>query len=303
MDDADEMRLNRAMNVDDYRMSGFRHIPAVATLGDFLPLSGESSSRHADILIGEIACPQVLSLIEDVPWPGRSLLKRVGLGRGLDRHECVDIATGFIRYHSALRDSTDWLLPELVEVMTHQEKSEWHVWILENYIRGSALNDVTASPRRSSDDRVKVYRRVLGRLLSHPKLNQTIKLGDCELSLMSVGIDLKPSNVVVADDACVFLVDQFPPLLLDGQGIPRYHWKKLHSFNEGKLLGLCFTQGGAAVRLLRLLQLQVASTGQRHRIQDEFMRALAETFPMGADRRFVEAEVHNDFPVLDHFYA
>lgn len=283
-------------------MKAIRDVSGVHALGEFLPLEGAVGSRHADLLIGYTG----EDLASDGPhacWPGESLLKRVGVRRGLGRAECLAIADGYLEYRQALARETTWQMPLLAEVVAHHSEHEWHLLLVEQYVRGESLSAFLASARHSADYRHPALAAVVHNVFSHPETDHVISVNGYPLRLVAQGIDLKPSNVVIATTGSPYLVDQFPPLLLDDDGAVRFRWERLHSFSEEKLKTLCFTKAGAMTRLLRLLQLGARGADESERLTREFVDAVQAAGPQLTDWCFLQSEVQANFPTLARLYA
>ncbi|MCZ2836772.1 hypothetical protein [Modestobacter sp. VKM Ac-2985] len=283
-------------------MTAIRHVAAVDALGEFLPLGGAVGSQHADLLIGYTG-QDLASAGPPACWPGESLLKRVGVRRGLSRAECLAIGDGYLEYRHALARQTTWQMPRLAEVVAHGGDQEWHLLLIEQYVRGESLSAFLGSTRHSAEYRQAALAAVLRNVLSHPETNRAISVNGHRLRLVGQGVDLKPSNVVVATIGSPYLVDQFPPLLLDGSGAVRFRWERLHTFSEEKLKILCFTKAGAMLRLLRLLQLSARSVEEAARLTRGFLATVQAVGPRQTDWRFLWQEVQANFPTLRRLYA
>lgn len=228
------------------------------------------------------------------------VLKRAALGRKLTFQEAQLAVENLKIYRDELRVN-GWTLPADSKARIVGGGKAIEVWIIERYVPGT---DLAALPFREAVTS-KAFTQVVNTIASSECRSSFIAFdGAPELSVMSYGVDLKPTNIIVhSQTGDGYLVDTFPPLNFTQRGTFAFYTPKLHKFTSDMLLAVCATREGSLLRFWRLLERRWNLDAESKRESREIFRETLTSADLS--RREIEVildQIAREYPLLDFYY-
>jgi hypothetical protein len=223
--------------------------------------------------------------------PERVLWKRMGAGKGLTENEAKMFHERLRPYRAALV-SAGWNMPELFHTTIVPEKDEWQIFSYEQLIGHGDGDKMLANPEEPNFRKWHLLRRAMETLAAYPS------------STLPHGLDLKLANVVLDEQGKLWFVDLFGPKELMPDGSWRTFSSKLDSLAPERLLKVCATREGMALRMYRLAEkVWIASGGIAvEKLRSDFITLLESLGLPDTEVSFIEDEIRAGFPWLDSIY-
>jgi len=223
------------------------------------------------------------------------LLKRMAAGRGLSHHEARTLRDALGPYQESLR-AAGWNIPQLYASHIVQVENEWQIWAYEEYIRGANL---AAILRHGSNGLARyAISRVLATISSYEPTRH-ISHADQTLTLLPHGVDLQPTNIVMASTGAFYMIDTFGPKSTTENGELTSYNPQLDSASPRALTIVCATREGALLRFFRKTE---ALWPTPEDFVDEAEEALAFADIPTDEAQLVIADMAAGYELLDEAY-
>lgn len=221
----------------------------------------------------------------------RVLWKRMGAGKGLTEDEASMFHARLRPYRAALI-SAGWNMPELFYTTTVSEKGEWQIFSYEQFVGHGDGDKMLANPEEPNFRKWHLLRRTMETLAAYPS------------SVLPHGLDLKLANVVLDEQGKLWFVDLFGPKELMPDGSWRTFSSKLDSLAPDRLLRVCATREGMALRMYRLAEKVWTKGGgiSAEKLRGEFTTLLGSLGLPDTEVSFIVDEIRGGFPWLDSIY-
>jgi hypothetical protein len=245
-----------------------------------------------------------IGLIDLPGVPDETLLKRMGVNKGLGHDEALRLQGDLITYREQLT-AAGWNIPPLHDSVLAKVTDEWQIWEFEQFITGT---NASALLRLGRSNTMKRY--VMKQALRTMSQYIGSELPDSELygrplTTLPHGVDLKPANIVIDNLGVMWMVDTFGPKAIDEHGSFVSYNSKLDTLPMNALKAICATRQGAVLRFLRKTQEQWLSSGSSN--EEEFIEdvdyALAFTPLPAHETDDIIVEINNGYPWLNAVYA
>lgn len=264
-------------------------------LDDFIGIDLDDRGTYGRMAIGRISSSDVESV-----WPGTVLVKRLGEGCGLSVHACADLVVSMRTYsHEISRLSIR--TPNIYTIQPIREDNEFQLWVAEEYIPGENFADLWISPRLGFEYKWGLVKELLSAVFAIPELDVHLDILGIKMKLMSIGLDLKPANIVITDPAEPVLVDTYPPVNIWSGGV-RWYDPKVYRFEHNKLAIVCATRIGIVLRLWWLLRRGADSINQAD-VDLHFVDYLNSGQVSYDDAETIVRQAATGFPLLRLLYS
>lgn len=216
--------------------------------------------------------------------------KFTGRGKNLTEEEVILLVKNTLIYRSDLRKA-HWVIPTLYNIHTHKDRSGYYIVTYEKYVDGKSLYEIPPKDLLSST--ISLIETIAW------SSARKVFIKDSPFNQLSVGVDLKPANVI-ASKAHTVLVDTFAPKNITKQGKWGIYLKKIDSLDQDDLMIVTGTIEGAILRYARLLECVTDDETVKR-----MLIAAMETSDMLSkeSRVFLLRETTSGYPLLGKVYS